>query len=117
MLLRPVLKRNRDRMEVLGSYKKVLDIDGITGIQRYLASDIELVELYLEAGAKLEKHALPFPVVFYVLEGAGKAFLSNEEIIGMNGDVIECPPNVMRSWENPNESELKILVIKKIGMV
>lgn len=102
-------------MEINGNYKKVLDIDGITGIQRYLADDIELVELYLEPGAKLEKHALPFPVVFYVLEGAGNALIDETVYQAMAGEVLECPPNAKRAWENPNQFELKILVIKKIG--
>lgn len=90
-----------------------LDKDGIKGISRYLADDLELVELSLIPGAELFKHALPIPVIFYVLQGTGLLTVDAEEFTGNEQDIFECPPAINRTWRNIGTQELKLLVIKK----
>ena len=63
----------------------------------------------------IASHVLPFPVMFYVLEGNGTLIIENEGVSVAAGTIVECPPNVERGWENHSSTELKLLAIKCIG--
>jgi len=74
--------------------------------------DVELIHLHFGPGEALAKHANPFDVIFYVLEGSGELEIEEEKRqIGINSS-IEVPANLMRGWKNNGEGNLRILVIK-----
>lgn len=74
--------------------------------------DIEVIHLNFDPGETLDKHANPFDVIFYVLEGSGELEIGEGKKLIQQDTAIEVPANVMRGWANTGESNLRILVIK-----
>jgi quercetin dioxygenase-like cupin family protein len=72
----------------------------------------ELIHLTLRPGQTQSKHANPFRVVFYILDGQG-TLLTESESLDLSKDMFaEVEPDILRSWENKHDSPLKLLVIK-----
>ncbi len=74
--------------------------------------DIELIHLNFSPGETLEKHANPFDVIFYVVEGTGELEIGDEKKQVAQDTAIEVPANVMRGWNNTGSGNLRVLVIK-----
>jgi quercetin dioxygenase-like cupin family protein len=77
--------------------------------------DIELIHLNFAPGETLEKHANPFDVIFYVLEGTGELEVEREKKQIEPDTSIEVPANVMRGWKNTGTGNLRVLVIKALS--
>ena len=77
--------------------------------------DVELIHLNFGPGEALEKHVNPFDVIFYVLEGSGELEIAEEKQQILKDSTIEVPANLMRSWKNNGEGNLRILVIKVLN--
>jgi quercetin dioxygenase-like cupin family protein len=76
--------------------------------------DLEVIHLSLAPGEVLAKHANPFDVIFYVVEGTGELEIGEgNKTIGKD-TAIEVPANVMRGWKNTGAGALRVLVIKAL---
>jgi quercetin dioxygenase-like cupin family protein len=74
--------------------------------------DVELIHLVFSPGETLAKHANPFDVIFYVVEGTGLLEVDEEQRLIEKDTAIEVPANVMRGWKNTGRGNLRVLVIK-----
>lgn len=74
--------------------------------------NIEIVHLHLRPGEKIEKHANPFDVIFYVLEGKALLESDTEQILVMKDQSIMIDAGVNRGIENISVSDFKVLVTK-----
>lgn len=88
---------------------------GSVGKKLLTSQSVEIVHLAIGANSTVAKHALPYSVIFHVLEGSGTMITEDESFTVGAGTTIECPPDIQRGWENPSSSALKLLVIKCIG--
>lgn len=77
--------------------------------------DVELIHLNFSPGETLEKHANPFDVIFYVVEGTGELEVEQTKKRISPDTAIEVPANVMRGWKNTGSGNLRILVIKAMA--
>ncbi|MCU4165733.1 cupin domain-containing protein [Carboxylicivirga caseinilyticus] len=73
----------------------------------------DIVELHILKNGLVPAHALPVDVVFYVISGRGKITIANEITNALKGDVITVKKNLDRTWQNPFDEPLKLLVIKQ----
>ena len=94
---------------------EVFNQNGCLGTRLLVSEGIEIVRLTVAAKSAVAKHALPFPVIFYVLEGEGALITDTEICVVDTGTTIECPPDMQRGWENRSAKDLKLLVIKRVG--
>jgi quercetin dioxygenase-like cupin family protein len=78
----------------------------------FIRQDLELIHLNFGPGETLEKHANPFDVIFYVLEGSGELVIEEEKKQVGKDSTVEVSANLLRSWKNNRDSNLRILVIK-----
>ena len=82
----------------------------------YLLAETEnndIVELLILKDGVVPAHALPIDVVFYVISGRGKITITNEVTNALKGYVIAVKKNLDRTWQNPFDEPLKLLVIKQ----
>ncbi len=77
-----------------------------------IRQDVELIHIDFLPGETLEKHANPFDVVFYVVEGSGELAVGEEKKQIEKDTAIEVPAGVMRGWKNTGPGSLRVLVIK-----
>jgi quercetin dioxygenase-like cupin family protein len=77
-----------------------------------IRQDVELIHIDLEPGETLEKHANPFDVIFYVVDGSGELEVVEEKRQITKDTAIEVPAGVMRGWKNTGPGNLRVLVIK-----
>ena len=75
-------------------------------------SRFEIIQINLNPGEIIEKHSNPLEVVFYVVEGQGKATIEDQSELLKKEDSIKIEKNLQRSWENTGENILKLLVYK-----
>ncbi len=80
-------------------------------------NDIELIHIDFLPGETLEKHANPFDVVFYVVEGSGELEVADEKKQIAKDTAIEVAAGVMRGWKNTGPGNLRVLVIKALNKI
>jgi len=90
---------------------KRLPVD-FTAWQLLAGEKVELVVLHLTAGEKMERHANPLDVVFYVLEGSGKLEVGDDSQHLVEGGCVAVAAGDQRRWHNDSESDLRLLVVK-----
>jgi len=73
----------------------------------------EIIQLQIHKGGIVAPHSLPIKVLFYVSSGNGIITINNNSISVSTGDIIEVKENMNRSWNNPNQETLELLVIKQ----
>jgi quercetin dioxygenase-like cupin family protein len=78
----------------------------------FAAPRAEVIHLRFKPGEVLEKHANPFDVVFYVLEGTGTLEVDDRTYIAEADTLIEVSAPEMRGWTNSGNSDLRVLVTK-----
>jgi len=91
----------------------VYDQDGGKGIRLFEAGGNEYVHLTIQPGSGIPEHSLPLAVSFYILKGSGTCTVSGKSVSATEGDMLECPPNELRGWENTSDEPLEVLVIKR----
>lgn len=96
-------------------FEQIYQKDGATGLKVLNSNGLEFVRLVLEPTAIIEKHSLPVDVYFYVLKGTGKLKIDENEYIINSDTLVFCRANQERIWQNIGNTELSILVIKKIS--
>jgi quercetin dioxygenase-like cupin family protein len=52
-------------------------------------------------------------VSFCVLKGEGVCCVAGAETPVRAGEMVECPPEELRSWRNDSSARLEVLVIKR----
>jgi len=77
--------------------------------------DVELIHLTFGPDETLEKHANPFDVIFYVLEGSGELVIEEDKMQIGKDSTIEVSANLLRGWKNNGDGNLRILVIKVLN--
>ncbi len=77
-------------------------------------SSVEIIHLTLKPSEKLDKHTNPADAVFYVLSGKGILFYDDKKIEVSANSCFEIKKEIKRGWENTNNSELKLLVVKQL---
>ncbi len=91
----------------------VYEQDGCKGIRLYEAGGSEYVHLSIRPSGEIPEHSLLLAVSFYVLKGSGICTVSGNSFSASEGDMLECPPNVLRGWKNASDHPLEVLVIKR----
>jgi quercetin dioxygenase-like cupin family protein len=91
----------------------VYEANGATGVRLYEAAGNEYVHITIEPGGGIPEHALPLAVSFCVLKGSGTCTISGQPLALSSGQMAECPPEELRSWENAGSEDLELLVIKR----
>ncbi|MEN8254522.1 MAG: cupin domain-containing protein [Verrucomicrobiota bacterium] len=86
----------------------VYDQDGGKGIRLYEAGGNEYVHLTIQPGSGIFEHSLPLAVSFYVLKGSGICTMSGKATPATEGDMLECPPDELRSWKNASDKPLEV---------
>jgi quercetin dioxygenase-like cupin family protein len=94
--------------------QEIFNQQGAIGKKLLTATYLEVVYLTIETHGTIAPHALPYPVIFYVLEGSGTLAADDTVFPVTTGSTIECPPEVQRGWENSSATPLKLLVMKCI---
>ena len=87
----------------------------IEALKLCIRQDVELIYLNIAPGELLEKHANPFDVIFFVLEGSGELEIEDEKQQINKNSTIEVAANLMRGWRNNGAENLRILVIKVLN--
>ncbi|WP_372808932.1 cupin domain-containing protein [Pontiella sp.] len=93
--------------------ERVLDQGGCVGTRLYCAAGNEYVHLAIAPGGEIPEHALPLAVSFCVLKGEGICAVAGAEAAVRAGEMVECPPDELRSWRNDSTVPLEVLVIKR----
>lgn len=78
----------------------------------FSGEEVELIHLTLKKDELLDLHKNPFDVIFYILSGSGLLTIDNKQMTMKADSTIKVDKEYMRSWENFNEENLVILVIK-----
>ncbi len=86
---------------------------GCTGTRLYEAVGNEYVHLSIEPGGGIPEHSLPLAVSFCVLKGLGQCSVDSNVFEVGAGEMVECPPEVPRGWNNATNEILEVLVIKR----
>jgi len=77
-------------------------------------SNVEIIHLTLKPFEKLDMHTNSADAVFYILSGKGILFYDNDKIEVLENSCFGIKKDIERGWENTNNSELKILVVKQL---
>jgi quercetin dioxygenase-like cupin family protein len=78
----------------------------------FAAPKAEVIHLRFKPGEVLAKHANPFDVVFYVLEGSGTLEVGDRTFNAGLDTLIEVSAPELRGWTNTGSTDLRVLVIK-----
>jgi quercetin dioxygenase-like cupin family protein len=92
--------------------KKILKLDGIEGFQRFLSDKLELINISIKSGKKIDKHKVPFDAFFYILSGKGEVIIDETTLQIKKNDIIECKAKTERTWINNSNTTLELLTIK-----
>ena len=76
------------------------------------STNLDIVHLTLKTGDAIAPHSNPVDVVFFVVEGEGILTIEEETFQYKKGDCIPMKTGINRGWSNPNQADLKLLVIK-----
>lgn len=95
------------------SKKEVLKTEQASGYLLAETENNDIVELQILKDGIVPPHSLPIDVTFYVISGKGKITIADEVIEASKGDVISVKKDLDRSWLNPSDEPLKLLVIKQ----
>ena len=79
------------------------------------SNNLDIVHLTLKTGDAIAPHSNPVDVVFFVVEGEGILTVEEETFNYKKGDCIPMKTGINRGWSNPNQADLKLLVIKMKG--
>lgn len=80
----------------------------------FQADNHEVIRLNLEPGEGMEKHALDWRIIFYVLDGTGTLTIGDEVFSLKAHESIAVQPGLMREWKNEGDQALKLLAIKTL---
>lgn len=75
-------------------------------------ANVEMVLLTLKKGEFIPIHKNPFEVLFYVKSGVGVLTVDQTEHVLGENDMASVANSENRSWENQEEQDLVLLVIK-----
>ena len=93
----------------------VYEQGGCRGVRLYEAEGNEYVHLLIDPGGRIAEHSLPLAVSFCVLKGWGRCRVSGADQKVASGEMVECPPNELRGWNNDSDEKIEILAIKRIA--
>jgi mannose-6-phosphate isomerase-like protein (cupin superfamily) len=80
----------------------------------FASEKFEIIHLTLNPGDKIDQHAQPFDVLFFVLAGQGTLECDTRLLDGNENTTIFVPAGTLRGWENTGKTVLKLLVIKDL---
>jgi len=78
----------------------------------FAAPKAEVIHLRFKPGEVLPKHANPFDVVFYVLEGTGTIEVDDQTFAAGPDTLIQVSAPELRGWTNTGTGDLRVLVVK-----
>lgn len=84
----------------------------VDGRRMYSSARYEMVHLALQPGEGMEPHAMPFDVVFFVIEGSGSLLVGEDEITVTENTAVHVEKGATRRWRNAQNKTLRILVNK-----
>lgn len=92
----------------------VLNQGDVIGKKLATLSNLEYVHLALKGECKVEKHALPMNVDFFVISGSACLEIDSESYDLNTGDLLRVPKGRLRGLVSKEGQEIKLLVIKSI---
>lgn len=98
--------KNSDHQEVLPSPK---------AIKCFSELGLEIIHLTLQKGESIPIHKNPFDVLFIVKSGAGKLEVEQDVFELSENELAFVPQIENRSWSNPNDQDLELIVIKMMS--
>jgi quercetin dioxygenase-like cupin family protein len=93
----------------------IFDQDGVLGHSLGTFGDLEYIQLKLSPGAEVPRHALPFAIDFFVVEGRGVALLGDREVDVDTQQLIRVAAGEPRGWRNDAKDDLVLLGIKHVN--
>jgi len=76
---------------------------------------LEVLELEIAPGHRLEAHDMPCFVTFFVIEGTGTFTYGGEVVTVHAGDMVRANTGHPRFWANLAKDTLRLLVVKSLG--
>lgn len=89
-------------------------LDNPLGFLCFKNANIELVEIILKQNESIPMHYNTVHVIFYVVEGEGELQIGTQSFHLKAAEIAEIHPDEERSWSNPFEKELKLLLVKLV---
>ena len=80
-----------------------------------IRNDVEIVHIRMKPGQKQDLHKNPLDVIFFVLEGKGNFTCGDKTYTFGKNSTISVEKAELRAWENKENEELVLLVIKLTG--
>lgn len=93
---------------------RVKVLDNPLGFLCFKNEKIEMLEITMKQNESIPMHYNPVHVVFYVVEGEGELQIGTQSFHLKAGEIAEIHPDEERSWSNPFEKELKLVVVKLV---
>lgn len=75
-------------------------------------SRIDVIQLTLKPGEKLETHKNDVDVWFLILNGTGRLIIEKQELKVKQNDSVFIEKQEDRYWENEGNIDLQVLVVK-----
>lgn len=90
----------------------VIENEKIEARKIFTSNTTAALEVHLQPGAEIEKHATDEDAFFYILEGFAIIGIGDETEKFAKGSLIECPGGILKSVSNKTDKILKVLVVK-----
>jgi quercetin dioxygenase-like cupin family protein len=90
----------------------IIGTDKIEARKIFASNTTAALEVHIQPGAEIEKHATDEDAFFYILEGVAVIGIGDETGQFVKGNLIECPGGVLKSVSNNTNMILKVLVVK-----
>jgi len=102
------------KMEVikLDELAKKLNPRGITARKVFESNSVNIMNLLLKPGEKLDAHKTPVDVFFYVVKGKGKIEIGDETEVVTETDIVISPKDIPHAVYASEGENFEILVVK-----
>ncbi|HBP65720.1 MAG TPA: cupin domain-containing protein [Desulfosporosinus sp.] len=96
----------------LENLSKNVNSRGVTVRKVFESEAVNIMNLLLKPGEKLDTHVTPVDVFFYVLKGKGKIEIGEEYGIVTETDVVISPKNIPHAVYASEGESFEVLVVK-----
>jgi len=80
----------------------------------YSDPKLEVIQIALKPGDKIDSHVNEIDVLFYIVSGNGELCVETEYFQLKTGDCASVPKGLKREWVNNSSENLKLLAIKQL---
>ncbi|KZL92747.1 cupin domain-containing protein [Clostridium magnum] len=96
----------------LENLAKGLNPRGVTARKVFESEAVNIMNLLLKPGEKVDTHVTPVDVFFYVVSGKGKIEVGEESGVVSETDIVISPKNIPHAVYASEGENFEILVVK-----